>query len=74
MHETIASWFIPKYASLYKVVHKAHPNIYTLLLPTTLVAHLTFHVSKLKPFNEDKQVKKTRNMLTILDSTSLNIG
>jgi hypothetical protein len=60
MHETIASWFIPKYANPYKVLHKPHLNIYTSLLPTTLVAHLTFHVSKLKPFNEDKKSLKDK--------------
>ncbi len=55
MPKALASWFLLKYIKLYKVCYKLDPNVYTLLLPTTFVAHSTFHVSKLKRFNEDKR-------------------
>lgn len=59
MPKTLAAHFVPKYASPYKITHKPHPNVYTFLLPTTFVAHLTFHVSKSKPFKtNDKRPKK----------------
>lgn len=37
------------------MVYKLHPNVYILLLPTTFVAHSTFHVSKLKLFYKNKK-------------------
>jgi hypothetical protein len=46
-----------KDASLYKIIYKPHPNVYTLQFPMTLVAHLTFYVSKLKPIHENKKKK-----------------
>jgi hypothetical protein len=55
--KTLANRFVPKYVGLYKIICKPHPNVYTLELPTMLVAHLTFHVSKLKPIHEDKKRK-----------------
>jgi hypothetical protein len=59
MPETLAAHFVPKYAGPYKITHKTHPNVYTFLLPTTFVTHLTFHVSKLKPFKtNDKKPKR----------------
>ncbi len=59
MHETLAIHFIPKYVGPYRVIHKLHPDVYTLLLPTTFVTHLMFHVFKLKPFNvDDKRLEK----------------
>jgi hypothetical protein len=62
MLEILANWIIPKYMNPYiKVLHKPLLNIYTLLLPTTLVVHPTFHVSKLKPFNEDKRRKDRKH-------------
>ncbi len=30
MPETLANMFIPKYVSLYKIIRKPHPNVYTL--------------------------------------------
>jgi len=53
MLEALAACFIPKYARPYRVMHKPHLDVYTLLLPTTFMAHLTFHVSKLKLFKMD---------------------
>jgi len=49
--------FVPKYVSPYKIIRKPHPNVYTLQLLTTLVAHSNFHVSKLKLVHEDKKRK-----------------
>ncbi len=34
---------------------KPHPYVYTLLFPIFFVVHLTFHVSKLKPFSKYKR-------------------
>jgi hypothetical protein len=55
--KTLANRFVPKYVSPYKIIRKPHPDVYTLQLPTTLVAHSTFHVSKLKLVHEDKKRK-----------------
>jgi hypothetical protein len=55
MPKALASWFLLKYIKLYKVCYKLDPNVYTLLLQTTFVAHSTFHVFKLKLFNKDKR-------------------
>jgi hypothetical protein len=55
--ETLANKFVPKYVGPYTIIHKPHPNVYTFQLPMTLVAHSTFHVSKLKPIHEDKKRK-----------------
>ncbi len=57
MLKTMANRFIPKYMGFYKIICKPHPNVYTLQVPTMLVAHPTFHVSKLKPIDEDKKRK-----------------
>jgi len=57
MLKTFENKFVPKYTSPYKIMHKPHPNMCTLQLPMTLVAHSTFHVSKLKPIHEDKKRK-----------------
>jgi hypothetical protein len=40
MPEALAVCFIPKYARPYRVMHKPHLDVYTLLLPTTFMAHL----------------------------------
>jgi hypothetical protein len=55
MLEALAACFIRKYAGPYRVMHKPHLNVYTLLAITFMV-HPMFHVSKLKPFKAD--VKK----------------
>jgi hypothetical protein len=51
----LSSCFIAKYVKPYKLLYKSHLDVYTLLLPTTFVAHPTFHVSKLKLFHENKK-------------------
>ncbi len=55
MPNRLAPHFITKYAGLYEILHKPHPNMYTLKLPTNFVAHPTFHISKLKLFLQDNQ-------------------
>ncbi len=54
-----AHWIHPTFHcqvhKTYKILHKLHPNVYTLKLPTNFVAHLTFHVSKFKLFLQDDQ-------------------
>jgi hypothetical protein len=60
--ETFANRFVPKYASLYKIIYKPHPNVYILQLPMTLVAHLTFHVSRLKTIHENKKRKDKKQV------------
>jgi hypothetical protein len=57
MIETLANRFILEYTGLYKVIHKPRLDVYTLQLPTTLVGHPTFHVSKLKPIHDNKKRK-----------------
>lgn len=57
--EALVARFIPKYAAPYRITHKPHPDVYTLLLLTTFVVHPTFHVSKLKPFKaNDKRPER----------------
>jgi hypothetical protein len=60
MFKALAAHFIPKYARFYRITHKPHPNLYTLLLPTTFMAHPTFHVSKLKWFKVDDKRPKNK--------------
>jgi hypothetical protein len=55
MPDGLAPFFTSKYAGFYEILHKLHPNVYTLKLSTNFVAHLTFHVSKLKLFLCDEQ-------------------
>jgi hypothetical protein len=55
--KTLPNKFVPKYVGPFKIIHKPHPNVYILQLSTTLVAHLTFHVSKLKLVHENKKRK-----------------
>jgi hypothetical protein len=50
MPDGLAPHFIVKYVRPYEILHKPHPKMYTLKLPTNFVAHPTFHVSKLKLF------------------------
>ncbi len=53
MPKTLASQFILKYIGPYKMCYISHPNVYTLLLPTTFMTQLTFH--EFKSFNENKR-------------------
>jgi len=55
MPNRLAPCFIANYTGLYEILHKPHPNMYTLKLLANFVAHLTFHVSKLKLFLHDEQ-------------------
>jgi len=47
--------FTVKYAGPYEIVAKPHLNVYMLKWLTSFVAHLIFHVSKLKLFPRDKK-------------------
>jgi hypothetical protein len=40
--------FITKYIGPYEILHKLHPDVYTLKVLVNFVAHPTFHVSKFK--------------------------
>jgi hypothetical protein len=42
MPKTLVNMFILKYAGPYKIIHKPHPNVYTLQLLTMLVDHSIF--------------------------------
>ncbi len=55
MPDRSTPFFIAKYAGSYEILHKPHPDVYTLKLSTNFVAHPTFHVSKLKLFLCDEQ-------------------
>jgi hypothetical protein len=55
MPKGLAPCFIAKYTGHYEILHEPHPNVYTLKLPTNFVAHLTFHISKLKLFMCDEE-------------------
>jgi len=56
MPNGLAPRFIAKYVKIYEILCKLHINMYTLKLPINFVAHLTFHVSKLKLFLCDEQI------------------
>jgi hypothetical protein len=60
MPKALATLFIPKYARLYKIMHKPHPDLYTLLLLTTFMAHPMFHASKLKLFKVNNKKAKRK--------------
>lgn len=52
-----------KYAGLYEIVAKPHLNVYMLKWLTSSVAHLIFHVSKLKLFlRDEKRIDKKQKM------------
>jgi len=65
MPNGLASHFISKYVKPYEILHKLHPNLYTLKLLINFVAHLTFHVLKLKFFlcNEQRQMRPNVNVI-----------
>lgn len=67
MFDGLAPCFIAKYAGLYEILHKSHPDMYTLKLSIIIFAHLTFHVLKLKLFLHDEQklVRKQREWLKV---------
>jgi thymidylate synthase len=54
MLNELASHFTTKYARSYDLNVKPHPNVYTLKLLTSFVAHPTFHILKLKLFFKDE--------------------
>jgi hypothetical protein len=51
----LAPHFIAKYTRFYGILHKSHFNVYILKLSIIFVAHLTFHVPKLKLFLYDEE-------------------
>jgi len=55
MSNGLAPHTIAKYEGPYEILHKPHPDVYTLKLLVNFVAHLTFHISKLKLFLCDEQ-------------------
>jgi hypothetical protein len=57
MPKTLVNKFVLIYVGPYKIIRKPHFDVYILQLPMTLVAHLTFHMSKLKPIHENKKGK-----------------
>jgi hypothetical protein len=64
MPDGVAPTFTTIYARLYEILHKLHLNMYILKFPTNFVAHLTFHVLKLKLFlvmNKNKTGSKRCN-------------
>jgi len=67
MLEKLTPRFIAKYAGSYEIVAKLHLDGYMLKLLTSFMAHLTFHVSKLKLFlrNEKKPNWKQKMWLEI---------
>jgi hypothetical protein len=44
MFDGLAPCFIAKYVGPYEILHKSHPDMYTLKLLTNFLAHSTFHV------------------------------
>jgi hypothetical protein len=54
MPDKLAPHFIAKYVGPYEILHKSHFDIYTLKLLINFVAHLTFHISKMKLFMCDE--------------------
>jgi hypothetical protein len=55
MSDGLAPCFPTKYVRLYEIVTKLHFDVYTLKLLTSFVAHMTFHISKLKLFMKDEK-------------------
>jgi hypothetical protein len=55
MHDGLSPCFIAKYVGLYEIVAKLYFDMYTLKLPTSFMAHMTFHVLKSKLFFETKK-------------------
>jgi hypothetical protein len=55
MPNGLAPHTIVKYEGPYESLHKPHPNVYNLKFIVNVVAHPTFHISKLKLFLCDEQ-------------------
>ncbi len=73
MFNGLAPHFIAKYARHYEILHKRHPDVYTLKLLANFVAHPTFHVLKLKLFLCDEQ-KSNQKQKCNQKLMPLNIG
>lgn len=58
MFDGLGPCFIVMYVRPYEIIAKPNPNVYTLKLLTSFLAHQTFHALKLKLFAKDE--KKTR--------------
>lgn len=54
MPDGLVAHFIAKYARPYEIIHKPHPDVYTLKVFANFMAHPTFHVSKLKLLLHDE--------------------
>jgi hypothetical protein len=54
MLDGLVPQFIAKYERPYEIIHKPHLDMYTLKFLVNFVAHLTFHVLKLKLFLHDE--------------------
>lgn len=55
MFNGLALCFIVMYVGPYEIIVKPNPNVYTLKLLTSFLAHQTFHVLKLKLFPKDEK-------------------
>jgi hypothetical protein len=55
MLEKLTLRFIAKYVESYEIVAKLHLDAYMSKLLTSFMAHLTFHVLKLKLFFQDER-------------------
>jgi len=51
MPNGLAPHFTTKCVGTCEILHKSHPNVYTLKVSTNFVAHSTFQISKLKLFS-----------------------
>jgi hypothetical protein len=55
MSNGLAPHFIVEYVGPSEILHKLHPNVYTLELLINFVTHRTFHVLKLELFLQGNQ-------------------
>ena len=62
--KTVYRGLIPKYDGPFKMIKKVGHVTYRLKLPDKLKIHPTFHVSFLKPFNQDEMDEGRKQNLT----------